>query len=266
MRIASHTIVKNEDRYLWFAINSIADFVDEIVIWDTGSSDDTLKIIQDLIDKYSNKIKFEKHNIDDPRKVTDLRQKMLVKNTADWVVMVDGDEVWWRDKARELTDFIRKNGENYDSCVVNYKNVVGDLYHYQDEEFGEYVIDGKKGFLTIRAFNAKIKGLVYKKDYPLEGLFDEGGAILQERDSKRRFHFEGMTYIHMTHMARSSLVKNKKYKFQNGLPLPLDYFYPESFFVGSPAYIKNIWSKRTSSYYLKSSLFDILRLVKKLVK
>ena len=43
-----HTLVKNEEKYLWYAVMSVADFVDKVLLWDTGSSDKTVEIIKQI--------------------------------------------------------------------------------------------------------------------------------------------------------------------------------------------------------------------------
>ena len=48
MSIWAHTLVKNEERFVWFAINSVIDYVDEMRVWDNGSSDSTVKIIKSI--------------------------------------------------------------------------------------------------------------------------------------------------------------------------------------------------------------------------
>ena len=44
--IWGNTIVKNEDKYLYFAVESVIEFLDKLLIWDTGSSDNTIEIIK----------------------------------------------------------------------------------------------------------------------------------------------------------------------------------------------------------------------------
>ena len=58
LKIWANVLVKNEDRYLWFAVSSAIEFVDKVFIWDTGSQDKTLDIIKLLQEKYPNKIIF----------------------------------------------------------------------------------------------------------------------------------------------------------------------------------------------------------------
>ena len=47
-KIWAHTLVKNEERFIWFSVMSVIVNVDKVLIWDTGSTDDTVKIIQKI--------------------------------------------------------------------------------------------------------------------------------------------------------------------------------------------------------------------------
>ena len=114
MQIWGHALVKNEDRYLWYAISSVIKFVDKGLLWDTGSSDDTLKIVESLKQRYPSKIKFREIGEVNPEQFTVVRQKMLEESACDWVVIVDGDEVWWEDKIKETTDFCLL------CCLINF--------------------------------------------------------------------------------------------------------------------------------------------------
>ena len=40
--ITVHCVVKNEERWIWFAINSILDIAEKILVYDTGSTDKTV--------------------------------------------------------------------------------------------------------------------------------------------------------------------------------------------------------------------------------
>lgn len=48
MKIIVHTLVKNEERFLWFAVSSVIDYVDKVFLWDTASTDDSIKIEKKL--------------------------------------------------------------------------------------------------------------------------------------------------------------------------------------------------------------------------
>ena len=50
MKIWAHTLVMNEDRFIWYAVMSVIDYVDKILIFDTGSTDGTVRIIKGIVD------------------------------------------------------------------------------------------------------------------------------------------------------------------------------------------------------------------------
>lgn len=142
MTIYAHCLVKNEENFIWYAISSIIDFVDKALIWDNGSTDNTVQIIEELKKKWPTKIVFKSFS----GSVSEGRQKMIEGTDADWFIVLDGDEVWWEDSIKKLVDEINENGEKLDSIVVPFKNLVRDIFHYQEESKGKYVIDGIEGF------------------------------------------------------------------------------------------------------------------------
>ena len=101
MKIWAHSLVRNEERYLWFAVTSVIDYVYKVLLWDTGSSDNTLNIIRELRKAFPNKIDFKQVREVDKDKFTLMRQKMLDQTKSDWVILVDGDEVWWDDSIKK---------------------------------------------------------------------------------------------------------------------------------------------------------------------
>src|SRR4030042_3759282 len=106
--IWAHVLVKNEERYLWYAVASVIDFVDKVLLWDSGSTDGTLGIIAELIKKYPGKIDFKKVKIETPEGFTGVRQQMLEETASDWILVVDGDEVWWEDSVKKVVETINQ--------------------------------------------------------------------------------------------------------------------------------------------------------------
>lgn len=256
MSIWAHTLVKNEERYIWFAVMSVIDYIDRILIWDTGSTDKTVKIIKEIQRLYTKKVDFREVGEVDIKEFTNVRQEMLDETKSDWFMILDGDEVWWEDSIKEAVEFIKKDGKDYDSLVHRYYNIVGDIFHYQEELAGKYRIGGRTGHLNIRFVNRKISGLHFAKPHGQQGLFDENNTLIQERDKKRRFFFKKPAYMHFTNMIRSSnLEKDRtvpkrsiKFKYELGIAFPLDFYYPEVFFRSRPDIIPSPWLKRSRSY------------------
>ncbi len=115
--IWAHTLVRNEERYLWYAVMSAINYVDKILIWDTGSTDKTVEIIEKIQKIYPHKIKFREIGEVDIDEFTSVRQQMLDETKSDWVLILDGDEVWWDDSIRKVVDKIQKQGAKLETIV-----------------------------------------------------------------------------------------------------------------------------------------------------
>lgn len=273
MKIWAHTLVKNEERYLWFAVKSVINYVDKVFLWDTGSTDKTVKIIKLLKKDYPGKIDFREVGDVNIDRFTKVRQKMLEKSSCDWVMILDGDEVWWEKSIKNVREIIEKRGKNLDTLVHRYYNVIGDIYHFQEEKAGRYKIDGQTGHLTIRFFNRKIPQIRYAKPHGTQGIFDGKDILIQERDTKRRFHTNDY-YLHFTNMIRSSKIeldkkvikRSFKYKYELGEKFSKDFKYPKVLFQKKPEIVPSPWEKRDLHYLLRASLLTPLKKLKRRVK
>lgn len=270
MKIWAHTLVRNEERYIWYAVMSVIDQVDKMLIWDTGSDDATVEIIKEIKKLRPEKVSFKQVGKVNPDEFTQVRQKMLNKTESDWFILVDGDEVWWDDSIKKLVGTIQKEGGFLDSIVNRCYNIVGDIYHYQEEAAGHYQIDEKRGHLVIRAMNKKIPGLHLEKPHGQQGFFDKDGVLIQERLKKRRKFLE-IHYLHFTHMIRSSAYsldlkvpkRGIKLKYELGIPFSSDFYYPEVFFRHKPPIVPPPWIKRQKDYVLRAAMELPLKRVKR---
>lgn len=270
MSIWVHTLVKNEERYLWFAVSSVIDHVDRLLLWDTGSTDNTVKIAKELVKKFGEKIDFRQVGEVDINEFTLVRQEMLKSTKADWFIIVDGDEVWWEGTIRYLLSVIEEGGANLDSIGCRYFNLVGDIYHYQNESAGKYNIDGKVGHLTLRAFNRDIVGLHFGKPHGQQGLFTKSEKLVQDLPKNRRYFMDQKTYLHFTHLPRSIGSKDEdvpkrsfKLKHELGKEFPLDFYYPEVFFREKANFIESPWSPMDRQFFIKSRMLTPARKLKR---
>ena len=270
MKIWAHSLVKNEERYLWYAIESVINHVEKVMLWDTGSTDKTREIARELVKKYPDKISFKEVGEVSPEKFTEIRRQMLTESKADWLLLVDGDEVWWEDSIRELTGFINEHGVNYESIISPNFNIIGDIYHYQEESAGRYQIDERRGHINIRATSLKIPELHFDKPHGSLGLFDGDGKLIQERDRKKRI-FINAPYVHFTNMIRSSgrekdlLVPKRKIKlkYEIGNSFSKDFYYPEVFFEDHPSVIESPWVRMNEAFKFRACLETPLRKIKR---
>lgn len=271
-KIIAHTLVKNEENYIWFSVMGMVDFVDKIFIWDTGSTDKTLEIIKEIEKEKPGKIYFKEVGEVGPNDFTAVRQQMLDESKCDWIILLDGDEVWWEDTIREVKSIIEANGNSLDSIVNRYTNLIGDIYHFQDQKTGRYSIDGKSGYVTIRAMNRNIPGLKAGRPHGQQGFFDRTDTLIQNMDSKRRFPIDKPVNLHFTNLPRSSRLfdlkvpkRSRKYKYELGKNFPLDFYYPEVFFRSRPDIVPSPWVKRDKYYILRASLETPLKNLKRML-
>ncbi len=266
----AHTLVKNEERYVWYAVMSVIDWVDKILIWDTGRTDKTIEIIKEIEKVYPDKVDFKEVGEVDPQKFTKVRQKMLDATGSDWLILIDGDEVWWEDSIKAVISTVRTEGETLETIITVPYNIVGDIYHYQEEAAGRYEIDGRRGHLSIRALSRKIPGLHLEKPHGIQGFFDKNGILIQERQKKFR-KFLDASFMPFTYMARSSSrekdlkvpKRDIKLKYELGIPFPLDFYFPEVFFRPRPDIVPSPWFNMDRAYLAKALVQTPFRKLKR---
>jgi glycosyltransferase involved in cell wall biosynthesis len=103
-------IVKNEDAYLEKCLESIKDYVDEIIIVDTGSTDKTVEIAG----RYTDKVYFHPWEGNFSR----ARNQALSYATCDWIFQIDGDEELLEGGGEKLQKAVLKSGLA-DAFLVN---------------------------------------------------------------------------------------------------------------------------------------------------
>ena len=266
MKIVAHTLVENAPRFGWFAINSVIDYVDEIMVWDTGSTDDTVRIIKSINNP---KLKFKEIGPVDENSFTQSRQKMLDETQADWIIIVDSDEIWSQKAIQELVNTIKTEGPKHEFLINRFYNLIGDIYHHQEEIAGQYQIGSHKGHITIRVINMNIPGLHYERPHGQQGLFDNQGTLIQDRVKDPKILNE--KYLHATNLRRSitaeedkSVLKRSfKYKYKLGIPYPSDFEYPEIFYAPRPLQVPSPWGKRDLTYIARAAWQTPLKYIKR---
>lgn len=267
-KIIAHCLVKNEERWVWYAIKSVLDFVDQIMVWDTQSTDQTVKIIKSIS---SPKIRFHQAGDVDAHSFTQVRQSMLTRvyPSFTWLMLLDGDEIWPRDSMRQVLKFTASN-PHLESIVVRTNNLVGDIYHRLPDSSGNYQLAGRKGHLNLRFINLKnINGLHFAKPHGQQGLYDSSENLIQNRN-KQKVVFLDVPYHHATHLMRSNqrkhdlaVIKRKsKLKFELGELVP-SVEIPEIFFAPRPKIVPDVTQKAPLSFWLKAAIQTPFRRTKR---
>jgi len=257
MRITAQMIVKNEENFVWYAINSILEYVDKIIVWDTGSSDKTVEIIKTINNP---KIDFKEKGAVTLRGFARLRNEMVKLTSTDWIFVLDGDEIWSKAGIEEIVSLINKYGRSKDLIVSPVKMLIGDVFHYQEEKAGRYRIKGKTGHLNVRAIR-NFDGLRVKGFFGNEGYTDKDNTDIQNLPDERII-FAQNSYLHASHLKRSSKI-NPKYKYELGIPFQNDFYYPEVFFRSRPNIVPSPWKAMSTGYRLRAFFETPLKKIKR---
>lgn len=265
--ITGHMIVKNEDRFIWYAISSVLPYVDKFLIYDTGSTDDTAKIIKGFKSK---KIIFKQILVDDVSEIAKLRDNQIKETETDWFWIVDGDEIYSKSLCEEIQNIIKTEGDELEGIVVGRYDLLGDVYHYQDESVGAYDMLGRTGHMALRLINKKnTPGLYVSGNYPYEEYFDKNNTDLIFH-SKENFRFTKDKLFHAMYLERSSQGANledtfhrRKYKIETGHKFPEHYKFPEVFFARKPSFIPDVTGDRSNIYNLLASLITPIKSLKR---
>jgi len=246
-----HCVIKNEERWIWFALRSILDIADKALVYDTGSSDKTVDVVKSIKSK---KIIFEEKGEVDAKGLTKLREEQLKRTKTEWFLILDGDEIWPEKTKEELIRMIKNAEKTKWGIVVRAWNLVGDVYHYHPESIHyqwPYAPKKFKGWANLRAIRRSIPGLHIRGDYPLEAYCDNTDTPIQNY-RERNLIFLKNRYFHSTYLVRSSsrredqgtLNRRKKAKLELGLQLGRKAKYPEVFYKKKPKIVQSPWEKR----------------------
>ncbi len=252
--ITVHTIVKNEEKWIWYALMSVTEYVDKILVYDTGSTDKTVKIIKTISDP---KVVFEEKGPVDRVGLVKLRQEQLERTQTDWFLLVDGDEIWPKSAIWELKTAIEAAPSSIYGIVVRAWNLVGDVYHYHEESENYHWPFAPRKFLgwaNLRAVRRSIPGLKISGKYPLEAYYNETGTPIQNK-GEARLIFLKERYFHTSYLPRSNFLNdlitlNRKLKFEIGKKFPQDFEYPEVFYIKRPQIIPSPWQKQNFLFKL----------------
>jgi hypothetical protein len=92
VRLSTPLIVKNESRVLARCLESLRSWSDELIVMDTGSTDDTLSIAARYADRVCESRQFTRDTPPDQFHFADARNEALSLCSGDWILSVDADE------------------------------------------------------------------------------------------------------------------------------------------------------------------------------
>lgn len=257
IKITVHCLVKNEDRWIWFALHSVLPFVAKVLVYDTGSTDETLNIVKGIGDKKI--ILYEKGECS-KKKLVKLRQEMIEKTETNWFLILDGDEIWPEESLKKSITLANKAPKNTVAIFNPVRNCIGDIFHYLSEKEGRYQIGGMTGNFNIRLIR-KTNTMRVIGEYPLEVYQDENGPVQQQ---KKNLLYVDSWYLHTSFLKRSfkdlgkvsgSFGRSKIWRY--GIGMKTDEL-PKVFFLDYPKVVGNPLQKRGFIYDAVSLILNPL--------
>lgn len=207
--ITAHMIIQNEEKWVWYVIQSVLPFVKQILIYDTGSQDNSNSIIRTIKDK---KVVFEQKGNVTPNQLVELRNEQIRNTKTKWFLLIDGDEVWPKNAIIELVKISQQKNAPY-AVVSPVRMCIGDIYHVQDSKAGKYHILGKTGHYNIRLYQ-RIQGYSWHGTYPLE--FYSNAKHIPIQNQQEQLIFAKNQYWHMSYLPRSTVDTHRRRVFEFG--------------------------------------------------
>jgi len=192
-------IVKNEEAYLKDCLNSVKDVVDEIVIVDTGSSDNTKTIAKEFGAKV-----FDFTWIDN---FSAARNFALENSSSDWILYLDADERLTESSKDELLNLTKENNNCAYYCRVR----------------------------SINNLNGKSSVMNYVRLFPNDKSIKFEGKIHEQiENSLRKNNFSILkSNIEILHLGYSISENDLQHKAKRNLKILIDEFnrQPSSYYA-----------------------------------
>lgn len=210
-----HMVVKNEEKWIWYSIMSVIDYVDRILISDTGSTDKTIEIIKSISNP---KIELTELKNITAEQFPQIRQNQIIDTKTNHFMILDGDEIWNSKTFLKILERIKQNPEKI-ATFVQYFEFVSDIKHYyMGYEQKKFPLHNRQeyGWYTIR-FIRKIEGLYCGKPYMQEGYFVGNEELQRYGKSENYIWGTNIYYFHATNLVRSSSIEKDKevmYRFE----------------------------------------------------
>jgi len=127
MQISACVIVKNEAENISTCLESVQKIVQQIVVVDTGSTDNTVELAK----KYGAEVYHYEWNND----FSAAKNFALNKAKGDWIIFLDADEYISADTVMNVPNLIKKYGEVCDGFITHMSNIDIDKENKLIDEF-----------------------------------------------------------------------------------------------------------------------------------
>lgn len=209
-RISLCMIVKNEERFLRTCLESVREVVDEMIVVDTGSTDRTIEIAEEMGAQVS--------HFAWTGSFSEARNAALAEATGDWVLILDADEVLSPETVNNIRELIRIQQPQltgYQFKIRNFNKVgneVDTVEHYMLRLFPRHPDLHYTGYIHEQV-EPRREGLIFERMAAPDVLilhYGYTGEVMAERDK----------YLRNLELIQASLLKepdNAFHSFNLGL-------------------------------------------------
>ncbi len=158
--ISACIMAKNEEQNIGRCLNSIKDFCDEIILVDTGSTDNTVEIAK----KYTDKVYFFPWN----GSFSDARNETLKYASSEWVFIIDADEEASENLKNNIRDYLKSLKEDIVAVYIPTVNFLDfEKKHSEIASTARFFRNGKVKYENIVHNQPVYKGKNTKIDLEL---------------------------------------------------------------------------------------------------
>lgn len=180
MKLSLCIIVKNEEKVLERCLKSVKNIVDEIIIVDTGSSDQSKKIAN----LFTNKV----YDFEWCNDFSKARNFAASKASNEWVLVLDADEFLDHNEfMEELEKYSEESLKNIDGLVVNIINFLGEKGERTAQH--KYVrIYNKKNMTFVRSIHEQLVRVDNEEPVLIPSSFNvyHSGYLQKTKEEKKK--------------------------------------------------------------------------------
>jgi hypothetical protein len=209
--------IRNEEYWIYYVLRDLFEVFDEVVLYDTGSADHTLSIVEDLAGRYSNsKLTLLCEDLgDDPNRIGNCPNVLRSMVTTEWMLLIAGDEIWGESQLRALLEMTPPNDSTVGMC--NGRNVVYDNGVWMERE----------GFSADRLFNSDVNWIATEYPFEAHGLEDKAKAGHVFHTDFDRSYFWHTRYLSRSALDDRTFMRDEKLMYypnaEDLRPIPVDW-------------------------------------------
>ncbi len=182
--------VYNSKNFIEQAVNSAAhfDIVDEIILIEDGSEDESYTMCEQLVNKHSN-VKLFTHEGRKNKGAAASRNLGTLKASNDWIAFLDADDYFLPNRFDDFSECLRKEiyfDGIYEAAIYeDSKKIYSISKSIDPKKLFHFLIRGTYGHFCTN-------GIIVKKDLLIRaGLFDESLRLHQDSELWLRLSFYG---------------------------------------------------------------------------